>query len=99
MENIDISAKLIIHICTIFGWFWLITFTIYRFGYFKKRLFSLLILVYFSQGIAKISELLISDFNLDNSLWMYQFTNICMIFGYYILTNRLAYLKNKYGSK
>ena len=97
MENIHISLKLIVHIGIIFGWFWLITFTIYRFGYFKKRLFSLLILIYFSQGLAKISELLI--FDLYNSLWMYQFTNIVMIFGYYLLTNRLAYLKNKYGSK
>lgn len=95
METPDISLKVLVHIIVIFGWFWLITWTIVRIGMFKKKVFSFLIFVYFSQGVAKASELVTSNLTLSKALWIYEFTNLLLILGFFCLSNRLIYIKSK----
>lgn len=95
METPEITLKVLAHIAVIFGWFWLITWTIIRIGMFKKRVFSFLIFIYFSQGVAKASELVTSNLTLNKALWIYEFTNILLILGFFCLSNRLIYIKSK----
>lgn len=95
METPEITLKVLAHICVIFGWFWLITWTIIRIGMFKKRVFSFLIIIYFSQGVAKAAELVMSNLTLNKALWIYEFTNILLILGFFCLSNRLIYVKSK----
>ena len=96
METPDISLQLIARICVIFGWFWLVSWTIIQIWFFKKRLFSLLIFVYFSQGVAKISELVAFSMDMSKTLWVYELTNMMMIAGFFCLSNRLLKMESKY---
>lgn len=96
METPDISLHLIARIVVIFGWFWLVSWTIVRIWFFKKRVFSLLIFVYFSQGVAKISELIAFNMDMNKTLWIYELTNMMMIVGFFCLSNRLINMKSKY---
>lgn len=99
MEMHDISLKMIIHIIAIFGWFWLASWTIVRIGLFKKRVFSLLIFVYLTQGITMISEMLASDYTLSCTLWGYVVSNHLMILGFFCLSNRVIHYKHKLNEK
>ena len=99
METPDITLHLIARICVIFGWFWLVSWTIVRIWFFKKRVFSLLICVYFSQGIAKISELVAFNLDMTKTLWIYELTNMMMIAGFFSLSNRLINTKAKYKNE
>lgn len=96
IDHIEITPKLIIFTVNIFAWFWLIVYTIYRFGCFKKRLFSLLIFIYFSRAVARVSELIVRDFYVEDIFWMNLITNLITVYGFYILTARLVYLREKY---
>ena len=99
METPDITLHLIARICVIFGWFWLVSWTIVRIWFLKKRVFSLLIFVYFSQGVAKISELIAFNLDVTESLWIYDLTNMMMVAGFFSLSNRLINTKAKYKNE
>ena len=99
METPDISLLLLARICVIFGWFWLVSWSIVRIWFFKKRVFSLLIFVYFSQGIAKISELVAFNLDMTKTFWIYELTNAMMVAGFFSLSNRLINAKAKYKNE
>lgn len=98
-DHIDFTPKLIVFLLNIFGWFLLIAYTIYRFGCFKKRIFSILIFVYFGRAIARVSDIVVTDFDVSEVLWMTIATNMLTIYGFYILTDRIITLNDKLHEK
>lgn len=95
LNNIELSGKMILHIVAIFGWFWLAAWTIIRVGFFKKRIFSLLMFIFFTQGVAETSALIASGFDLDCSQLSQELSSIFMMIGFFCLSNSLINLKDK----
>lgn len=59
--NSEITLSTLANIALIFGWFWLMIYTILRSNYFKKRYLLVLIFIYFVQGTTRISGLILAD--------------------------------------
>lgn len=93
------NFRVIIHILCIFGWFWMMAWTIVRVGFFKKRVFSMLLFIYFSKAVTLVSELIASDFSLVCPLWGSQLSNLSGIIGFYLITSLLLNYKSKYYEK
>lgn len=90
------SAKLIFQLATVFGWFWLIVYSIFRFGCFRKRTFSFLVFVYFGRATAAISEMVVYDFSMAHKLWVNIIMNGITIVGFYLLSARIMNNTVKY---
>lgn len=90
MEHSDIiiDSRLILQIITIFGWFWLIVFTIHRFGCLKKRVFSILVIIYFSRAVMRVTEMISLDGDLRSKSLAESIINLLTIFGFFILTKK-----------
>ena len=97
MEHSDIiiDSRLILQIITIFGWFWLIAFTIYRFGCLKKRVFSILVIIYFSRAVMRVTEMISMDGDLRSKSLAEIIIYMLTIFGFYILTKKIIKLREK----
>lgn len=99
LNNIEISLNLVLHILEIFGWFFVTSWTIVRVGLFKKRVFSLLIFIYFTQGVTATSELILREFDMTCQLPSDSLIGFLMIIGFFSLSNRLIYLKTQLHEK
>ena len=97
MEHSDIiiDSRLILQIITIFGWFWLIVFNIYRFGCLKKRVFSILVIIYFSRAVMRVTEMISLDGDLRSKSLAEIIINLLTIFGFYILTKKNNKIKRE----
>ena len=97
MEHSDIiiDSRLILQIITIFGWFWLIVFTIYRFGCLKKRVFSILVIIYFSRAVMRVTEMISLDGDLRSKSLAEIIINLLTIFGFFILTKKNNKIKRE----
>lgn len=98
-DSFEITLNLVLHILEIFGWFFITSWTIVRVGLFKKRVFSLLIFIYFAQGVTATSELIVSDFDMSCNFTSESIVGILMIIGFFCLSNRVIYLKSKLHEK
>lgn len=94
-----LSIKVLLHILNIFAWFWISAWTIIRVGCFKKRIFSLLILVYMSQGVTKIGDLIASDFLLNCEITGSEIMGLLLVASFYCLSSKYIRLKSKYYEK
>ena len=94
-NDIIIDSRLILQIITIFGWFWLIVFTIYRFGCLKKSVFSILVIIYFSRAVMRVTEMISLDGDLRSKSLAEIVINLLTIFGFYILTKKIIKLREK----
>ena len=90
-----IDEKMILQIINIFGWFWLIMFTIYRFGCLKKRIFSILVIIYFSRAVMRVTQLITLGGDLRSKSLAEIIINLLTIFGFYILTKKIIKLREK----
>ena len=97
MEHSDIiiDSRLILQIITIFGWFWLIVFNIYIFGCLKKRVFSILVIIYFSRAVMRVTEMISLDGDLRSKSLAEIIINLLTIFGFYILTKKIIKSREK----
>ena len=98
-DEIEMSLNLVLHIIEIFGWFFITSWTIVRIGLFKKRVFSLLIFIYFAQGVTATSELISSDFDMSCNFLGENIVGIFMILGFFCLSNKVIFLKTKIYEK
>ena len=94
-NDIVIDSRLILQIITIFGWFWLIIYTIYRFGCLKKRVFSILVIIYFSRAVMRVTEMISLDGDLRSKSLAEIIINLLTIFGFFILTKKIIKLREK----
>ena len=98
-DEIEMSLNLVLHIIEIFGWFFIASWTIVRVGLFKKRTFSLLVFIYFTQGVTSVSNLIISEFSMSCSFVSDSLAGILMIVGFFCLSSRYLILKTKFHEK
>ena len=94
-SDIIIDSRLILQIITIFGWFWLIVYNIYRFGCLKKRVFSILVIIYFSRAVLRVTEMISLDGELRSKSLAEIIINLLTIFGFFILTKKIIKLREK----
>lgn len=97
IESINISTAA--SICLIFGWFWLMVYTILRSDHFKKRYLSVLILIYFVQGTTRISGLLLADLKGCDELPTTLVSDALSIIGFSFLILRYSQFKNQISNE
>lgn len=97
--NNDFLIEYACQTVVILGWFWLILFTILRIDNFRKRYVSVLILIYFMQGLVRISELLIIDVKPDEFSGFSFLSSVLCIFGFTFFTVRYIKFKKYYDEK
>lgn len=99
MSNNELLIEYACQSGIILGWFWLIMFTILRAENFKKRYFSILVLIYFMQGVVKVSELVLIDVLPETFSGFNLISNGLCILGFTLITIRYIKFKKYFDEK